>query len=41
MLLFFFHFFNFSFVYSRTIIGHNVEEEDRKHTWMEDAESVS
>ena len=25
---------------SNTIIGHNVEEEDRKHTWMEDADSV-
>ncbi|XP_068081412.1 pre-mRNA-processing factor 6 [Anabrus simplex] len=25
----------------RTIIGHGVEEEDRKHTWMEDAESCA
>ena len=25
----------------RAVIGIGVEEEDRKHTWMEDAESVS
>lgn len=23
------------------IIGHGVDDEDRKHTWMEDADSVS
>ena len=26
---------------SRSVIGVGVEEEDRKHTWMEDADSVS
>lgn len=25
----------------RAIIGQGVDEEDRKHTWMEDAEAVS
>jgi len=25
----------------RAIIGQGVEEEDRKHTWLEDAETVS
>lgn len=25
----------------RAVIGIGIEEEDRKHTWMEDAESVS
>ena len=29
------------FVCSDTVIGIGVEEEDRKHTWMEDANSVS
>lgn len=29
------------FVFSETVIGIGVEEEDRKHTWMDDAESVS
>ena len=29
------------FVYSDTVIGIGVEEEDRKHTWMDDANSVS
>ena len=28
------------FVCSDTVIGIGVEEEDRKHTWMEDANSV-
>lgn len=34
---------NFAFIrfYSNTVIGVGVEEEDRKHTWMEDANSVS
>ena len=27
-------------IFSRAVIGIGVEEEDRKHTWMEDAESV-
>ena len=26
---------------SRAVIGVGVEEEDRKHTWLDDAESVS
>ena len=26
---------------SRAVIGINIEDEDKKHTWMEDAESVS
>lgn len=25
----------------RAVIGIGIEEEDRKHTWMEDADSVS
>lgn len=25
----------------RAVLGIGIEEEDRKHTWMEDAESVS
>ena len=29
------------FVCSDTVIGIGVEEEDRKHTWMDDANSVS
>lgn len=29
------------YVCSDTVIGIGVEEEDRKHTWMEDANSVS
>jgi hypothetical protein len=33
---------NFSFSpCSRAVIGVGVEEEDRKHTWLDDAESVS
>lgn len=28
-------------VFRRNVIGAGIEEEDRKHTWMEDAESVS
>ena len=27
-------------LFSRTVIGIGVEDEDRKHTWIEDAESV-
>lgn len=27
--------------YSRAVIGVGVEDEDKKHTWLEDAESVS
>ena len=30
-----------NFVFRDTVIGIGVEEEDRKHTWMEDANSVS
>ena len=30
-----------NFVFSDTVIGIGVEEEDRKHTWMEDSNSVS
>ena len=30
-----------NFVCRDTVIGIGVEEEDRKHTWMEDANSVS
>lgn len=29
------------FFFSRAVIGVGVEDEDKKHTWMEDAESVS
>ena len=29
------------FSHSRAVIGVGVEEEDRKHTWLDDAESVS
>lgn len=29
------------FIFSRAVIGVGVEDEDKKHTWMEDAESVS
>ena len=29
------------FLFSDIVIGIGVEEEDRKHTWMDDAESVS
>lgn len=34
---------NFTYIrfHSNTVIGVGVEEEDRKHTWMEDANSVS
>jgi len=28
-------------LYSCHVIGYGVEEEDRKHTWMEDSEAVS
>ena len=28
-------------IFRRAVIGVGVEEEDQKHTWMEDAESVS
>lgn len=28
-------------IFSENVIGVGVEEEDKKHTWMEDAESVS
>ena len=31
----------FVIYYSRAVIGVGVEEEDKKHTWMEDAEAVS
>ncbi len=33
--------YSFYFLYSRAVIGVGVEEEDRKHTWLDDAESVS
>jgi hypothetical protein len=26
---------------SRNVVGHGVEEEDQKHTWMEDADAVT
>ena len=26
---------------SRHVVGYGIEEEDRKHTWMEDSEAVS
>lgn len=32
--------YSFCFV-SRAVIGIGVEDEDKKHTWMEDAESVN
>ena len=31
----------FLFSFSRAVIGVGVEEEDRKHTWLDDAGSVS
>ena len=31
----------FLFLFSRAVIGVGVEEEDRKHTWLDDADSVS
>ena len=31
----------FLFYFSRAVIGVGVEEEDRKHTWLDDAGSVS
>ena len=38
----YFIFLYFNFISSRRlVIGIGVEEEDRKHSWMEDAEAVS
>ena len=32
---------SFLFFFSKTVIGVGIEDEDRKHTWLEDAESAS